>query len=671
MLHPRDGAAREIIPRAARAASQALFFSLDRDRLLPARRTRVVSSVCAVFAPLGRPLGFGRLALAMRSCSAARARSASAAGPRPEHPRTARPFFLARSAPCLWKVPRPSDASRIGAYFDWKNSGVARSVASAAPRVRLGRPFAGASADLPRVAALGLDAEASSDSEDLDSGSDMSDVEEIIEVSEDELDPSERMLVVLTREDGKNADMQALLEQFGIDSLVLPLIRTEELPAALDLPAAVRGLPSGSWICLTSAIAALTLCAHALEPLAERWAREELRVAVVGVATGRALEQHSGGRVIADFVPTIANARTMGAELPLYDAPARSEGSEKDAPAASESSGGMSGEAGNKNLEGATSSSSGRRECSSDSASTLPGFSSESAPESAPHVLFPASRLALGLLERILEERGAVVRRMEVYGTVPQVVDDPELVQRASIADAVVLASPSAAKCVATREGNKCRQRWGRKGRAMTLPRKCTLAFPSHTLPFRISFLLAGHGSQPWGQTPLCECRPPASARRRRKPRGKPASAWSSPRTSPARAQSWSSSSEACQVQARQCRGIVRPRKAPKFRKRRARAIMRVRPASRAPPASFCPRSGRGTWSRTTECWCTLRRWICTFRANPSTKRHRSCHLFFCFFLLLVPPSPLRCPTPMMLVFSNRFRRFVFGLRSRAASASV
>lgn len=442
-------------------------------------------------------------------------------------------------------------------------------------------------------------------------------------MSEDELDPAERMLVVLTREDGKNADMQAMLSQFGIDSLVLPLIRTEELPAARELAEAVRELPDGSWVCLTSAIAALTLCAHALEPLAERWAREEVRVAVVGVATGRALEERSGGRVVADFVPSTANARTLGVELPLYG---RTPGESGETKAGGKTEGGRStGEAMGQEAKarGSSGGDSGIPEAGAGPPKAAPDLGSDSdtdgAPRSAPHVLFPASRLALGLLERILRERGAAVRRMEVYGTFPQVVDDARLIRRASLADAVVLASPSAAKCVRTADGDgekggACARRserspcrgvigaTGGKGgdRArgarsrhlqptrLLSPLPSPLPRLSRSVLTRLPLLPspAGLGSRRWVPRRRCGSPRPASGRRRRKQRRRQASGSSSRRTSPARAPSWSSSSGASPAAATRL-----PPDAPTglAARRHARAA-REGPRFRTTQASSCPR---------------------------------------------------------------------------------
>ncbi|KAK9806404.1 hypothetical protein WJX73_002560 [Symbiochloris irregularis] len=115
--------------------------------------------------------------------------------------------------------------------------------------------------------------------------------------------------VVLTREKGKNKQLQDLLEAKGISSLELPLVESAPGPDRNRLPTVLRDT-SFDWIVITSPEAAAVFL--------EAWkasAQPEVTIAVVGSGTGRVLTSASSSLQTA-FTPSKANGKTLAAELP-------------------------------------------------------------------------------------------------------------------------------------------------------------------------------------------------------------------------------------------------------------------------------------------------------------------------------------------------------------------
>ena len=207
--------------------------------------------------------------------------------------------------------------------------------------------------------------------------------------------------VVLTREAGKNGKLAAALAQRGVPSLELPMVRTAGGPDQRALPSALAPGPDApradwEWVVITSPEAASVFV--------DGWrvaGRPPARVAVVGAGTARALLEVEGGRkgggmLKVDFTPTIANAVTLAAELPL-----------------------------------------------------LPGGSRR--------ILYPASAKAGGALAEGLAERGFVVTRLDTYTTLPVPPGDhpASALAAAAAAPVVALASPCAAKAWAAAVGGE------------------------------------------------------------------------------------------------------------------------------------------------------------------------------------------------------------------------
>jgi uroporphyrinogen-III synthase len=126
----------------------------------------------------------------------------------------------------------------------------------------------------------------------------------------------------LTREDGKNGELQALLAERGVPCDKLPCIAFERLPGFHELQAALSD--DYGWIVVTSPEAAsVVVAARASTP-----APAATRIACVGVGTARVL---ASGGAPADFVPSKATGKCLAAELPpppdgaavLYPASAR------------------------------------------------------------------------------------------------------------------------------------------------------------------------------------------------------------------------------------------------------------------------------------------------------------------------------------------------------------
>ncbi len=114
--------------------------------------------------------------------------------------------------------------------------------------------------------------------------------------------------VFLTREAGKNAKLQLLLEQRGVPTTELPCIVFEKLPGSKELPALLAAGGLG-WVVVTSPEAAGVL--------AEGWeaaGRPALPIATVGAATAQTLD--SLGLSTA-FTPSKATGKFLAAELPL------------------------------------------------------------------------------------------------------------------------------------------------------------------------------------------------------------------------------------------------------------------------------------------------------------------------------------------------------------------
>ncbi|WP_291426790.1 uroporphyrinogen-III C-methyltransferase [Deinococcus sp.] len=192
--------------------------------------------------------------------------------------------------------------------------------------------------------------------------------------------------VAVTRTRGGNSELAALLRERGAGVLEVPLIRFAPTSNLAPLHARLRDLSGVNWLLLTSnqGVAALFEQLGALGLDARHLA--EVKVAAVGPSTARSLAEHG---IRADFVPSAAGAKHLGAQLPLN-----------------------------------------------------PG-------EAALHL---TSQLAEDALQVTLEARGLRYERAEVYRTEPAPLPDAER-QRLLHADAVTLASGSAARHLARLTG--------------------------------------------------------------------------------------------------------------------------------------------------------------------------------------------------------------------------
>lgn len=113
--------------------------------------------------------------------------------------------------------------------------------------------------------------------------------------------------------------------------------------------------------------------------------RPKVHIAVVGEGTARVLRATGDALLTPSFIPSVANAEHFGPELPL-----RENGTNR--------------------------------------------------------VLYPASNKASSALQEGLQARGFDVVRLNTYDTIPVKVLEPEVLQRAQMADVIAIASPSAVK---------------------------------------------------------------------------------------------------------------------------------------------------------------------------------------------------------------------------------
>lgn len=118
---------------------------------------------------------------------------------------------------------------------------------------------------------------------------------------------------ILTREDGKNDKLRALLDGRGISSQDLPCIAFERLPGFNDLCGALA-TGDQDWIVITSPEAAGVF--------SEAWKScgtpKPARVACVGKGTAQSLSKSD---IQVDFIPSKADGETLAAELPASSPP--------------------------------------------------------------------------------------------------------------------------------------------------------------------------------------------------------------------------------------------------------------------------------------------------------------------------------------------------------------
>lgn len=113
---------------------------------------------------------------------------------------------------------------------------------------------------------------------------------------------------ILTREDGKNGKLAALLKKRGVPTEELPCIAFERLPGCVELTDALQG-GSFDWCVITSPESASVFL--------DSWravGSPQLHVASVGLGTADAL---SAAGLAPQFVPSKATAKTLAAELPI------------------------------------------------------------------------------------------------------------------------------------------------------------------------------------------------------------------------------------------------------------------------------------------------------------------------------------------------------------------
>jgi len=186
-------------------------------------------------------------------------------------------------------------------------------------------------------------------------------------------------MVVLTRETGKNDKVRKLLEGKGVHCLEVPMVETVRGPDVDELPKVLQQ-QSFDWVCITSPEAATVF--------AEGWiraGRPKVRIAVVGVGTGKVLDAMNEPTLMPRFTPSVANAEHFGPELPM--------------------------------LEGGTNA-----------------------------VLYPSSAKASTVLQDALQRRGYRVMRLNTYSTVTVKNIVSDVLDKAKQAKVVAVASPSALK---------------------------------------------------------------------------------------------------------------------------------------------------------------------------------------------------------------------------------
>jgi uroporphyrinogen-III synthase len=118
---------------------------------------------------------------------------------------------------------------------------------------------------------------------------------------------SQRPIIALTRELGKNGKLGALLEKQGFQTAEIPCIAFEQGPDAPALPVALKN-EKWEYVVITSPEAAGVFL--------EGWeaaGKPEVTVASVGTATEDSLKR---GGVNPVFVPSKATGKTLSAELP-------------------------------------------------------------------------------------------------------------------------------------------------------------------------------------------------------------------------------------------------------------------------------------------------------------------------------------------------------------------
>ncbi len=124
---------------------------------------------------------------------------------------------------------------------------------------------------------------------------------------------SDRALVVLTREKGKNDKVKQMLDELGVQSIEVPMVETTLGPDAARLPEVLR-TASFDWITVTSPEAASVFI--------DGWkatGKPDVRIGVVGKGTGKVLEATREPALRPQFTPSVANAEHMGPELPLIE----------------------------------------------------------------------------------------------------------------------------------------------------------------------------------------------------------------------------------------------------------------------------------------------------------------------------------------------------------------
>jgi len=118
---------------------------------------------------------------------------------------------------------------------------------------------------------------------------------------------SHKGTVVLTREKGKNDKLAAKLTALGLECVELPLIEHAAAADTARLPE-VLAERVWDWVIVTSPEGA-----HVLLDGWEKAGKPELRMAVVGDATGAAL----GGNLGISFIPSKAMGKVLAEELPI------------------------------------------------------------------------------------------------------------------------------------------------------------------------------------------------------------------------------------------------------------------------------------------------------------------------------------------------------------------
>ena len=197
----------------------------------------------------------------------------------------------------------------------------------------------------------------------------------------------------LTREQGKNRELQTLLESRGVATLELPCISFQRTDGFDRLCATLSDareplLTRHPWVVITSPAAAAIF--------AEAWAESQTSaskpsIASVGVGSAKVL---AAAGLAVDFLPSKADGKTLAAELPAEHLAEASAGS----------------------------------------------------------VLFPSSALAENTIAEGLAERGLRTQRIDTYTTVPADWAPADLA-RAKAARLVTFGSPSAVRVWAERVG--------------------------------------------------------------------------------------------------------------------------------------------------------------------------------------------------------------------------